>query len=511
MNVALISILDFESFPIRQLHAFMEKNEFDVSSIFLKSTGYAFPTDHEVQLMVEQLKSMNPSLIGISVRTRYYRLVCKLTEVIKKNMSVPVVWGGIHPTISPEKCIEHADIICLGEGEYAMKELAEKIDKKEDYSKIKNLWVKKDGAIIKNELRPLIDELDSLPFTDFTDNNKIYIDNGQIYNNLDDIKTSRIEFKFCYPIMTSRGCLFNCTYCANSFLRRLYLGKGKYTRRRSVGNVIEELKFAKKNLKFLNSVTFGDDVFSFDKEWLKDFAAEYKKHIDLPFFTMFNPSMVDAESVKLLKSLGLVNVQLGIQSGSEHIRKDYYHRFNTNDQIRKAAIIFKMNKLKLSCDLILGNVFESEQDRIDTLDLLLSMPKPFALHCFCMNYFPKYQFTDMAMDKGLITESDLMDAMPYDKQSFGKQFDENRPKEMLFWESVYKLATFKYFPAYIVRKLSKSESLRKQPNSLISFTKSLIFVRHMHKSAEYITRNLSSPKIIYSKIKQKVLRKQVLS
>ncbi|MFH1229458.1 MAG: cobalamin-dependent protein, partial [Candidatus Aenigmatarchaeota archaeon] len=151
----------------------MEKNGIGVNSIFLKSAGYAFPTDQEIELMVEHLKSLNLAFIGISVRTRYYKLVCRLTEIIKKNMSVPVVWGGIHPTIAPEKCIGHADIICIGEGEYAMKELAEKIERKEDYSGIKNLWVRKEGKIIKNEVRPLIEDLDSLPFTDFTDNHKV--------------------------------------------------------------------------------------------------------------------------------------------------------------------------------------------------------------------------------------------------------------------------------------------------------------------------------------------------
>lgn len=509
MTIVLISLLDFESFSVRQLHAFLEKQGVDVKSVFLKSSRYDFPSSHEIKLLIDYLKLTKPSLVGISVRSRYYKLAVKVTKAIKKSMNVPIVWGGIHPTIAPDMCIKDADMLCLGEGEHTFKELAENINR--DYSKIKNLWIKKDGKIIKNEIRPLFEDLDKLPFTDFSDKNKVYIEEGKLAKSLDNIKSSRIEFKFCYPIMTSRGCLFNCTYCANSFLRKLYHGKGKYTRRRSVKSVIDELKLAKSKMKLLNSVVFGDDVFTFDYKWLKEFALEYKKYINLPFFTMFNPSMVDARSVKLLKDIGLVNVQMGIQSGSERIRKQYYHRFNSNEQIRDAMRIFKKNKLKVGCDLILGNVFETEKDRKDTLDLLLSLPKPYALHCFCMNYFRNYEFTNMALNKNLISEEEIVDNKLYEKQSFGKQFDTNRDKSLLFWESVYKLATFKYMPCLLTKKLSNVQYLRRHPEPVLLLTKTLIRLRYMNKMFSYVFNHLSSPKTIYSKVKQKITRKQILS
>ncbi len=511
MTIVLISLLDFESFPVRLLHALMEKNGLDVRSVFLKSAGYNPPTKEEMKILIDYIKSINPSMVGISVRTRYFKFVSEITKSIKQNLGVPVVWGGIHPTIAPEKCIEQADIICIGEGEQTLLELAYAVEGEKDYTKIRNLWVKDDGKIFKNEIRPLVENLDSIPFPDFSDKNKVYIEEGKIAGNMEDIRLNKIEFKFSYPVMTSRGCLFNCTYCANSFLRSLYKGKGGYTRRRSVANVIEELKLAKQQFKTLNSVTFGDDVFSFDYGWLKAFAEEYKRQINLPFFTMFNPSMVDEKSVRLLKEMGLVNVQMGIQSGSERIRKKYYHRFNSDNQIREAMRIFRKYKLKASCDLILGNVFESEKDRMDTLELLLSLPKPYRLHCFCMNYFPNYTFTGMALERGLISENDTMDNLPFERQSFGKQFDMNRVPELLFWESIYKLATFKIFPPFLTRKLSGFSKLRSNPKPLIILSKILLKGRYFYEGGDYLARNLSSPRLVYSKIKQKLSKAHALA
>lgn len=506
MTIVLISLLDFESFPIRQMHAFLEREGIDVKSVFLKSTGYAFPSEKEVEILIDYLNSINPSLIGISLRSRYFVLAKQITLAIKKNINVPVVWGGIHPTIAPDKCLEYADIICRGEGEFALKELAEKIEKGEDYKDILNLWVKKEGKIFKNGIRPLVENLDIIPFTDFTDSNKVYIEENKIAFHLNDIKSTKVEFPFTYPIMTSRGCLFNCTYCGNSYLRKMYLNLGKYTRRRSVNNVITELKLAKKNFPYLNAITFGDDVFTFDYNWLKSFAKEYKEHINLPFFTMFNPSAVEERSVKLLKEIGLTNVQMGIQSGSERIRTQYYSRFNSNNQIRDALKIFKKYKFTASCDLILGNVFETDEDRNETLELLLSLPKPYILHCFYMNYFPNYQFTNMALENGLISENQITDNLPYEKQSCGKQFDENRPIDFIFLEAVYKLASFKYFPCTLTRRVGNSQFARKNPRPFIFAVKFLLYLRNANRFINFSLKNYSNPKMVYSKIKQKLTR-----
>lgn len=504
ITIALIAYLDFESFVIRQLHPLLEQKGFKVESIFLKARGNNSPTEKEISLLIDYLKSINPALVCMGIRSRYFKILARITERIKENVNAPVMWGSIHTSLDPENCIKYADILCHGEAEEALIELATKIQKNEDYTNIKNLWVKKDGKVYKNPLRDLLDNLDALPFTDFTEKNKTYIENDTLVHNIDDIKNNRIEYRYTYPIMTSRGCLYRCTFCINSFLGAMYAGKGKFTRRRSVDHVLNELKLAKQKLPLLNGVTFGDDVFSFDHVWLKEFIEKYTKEINLPFFIMFYPTMVEENIVKILKETGMANVQMGIQSGSERIRKEEHHRYTSDEQIRNALKIFQKHKIKVSCDLILGDIFETKEDREKTVEFLLSLPKPFALTCFQMNYFPNYPYTNKAMEKGLITEADLINNMPEDEQSFGMQFDTNRNDELLFWESLYKLATLRYFPKGIVKFISKNEFLQKKPAYIIMLTKTGIKFRQANRVINYVSKNINNPRAIYSKVLQKL-------
>ena len=119
--------------------------------------------------------------------------------------------------------------MCVGEGEYPLLELLTAIDNRKSPSKISNLWLKEDGKVIINNVRSPLGDLDSLPFAD----KDIFFNE---YSGF--IKNS-------FMIVTSRGCPHSCSFCANSYLNNLYPEKAGYVRRRSVQNVIEELKLQK--------------------------------------------------------------------------------------------------------------------------------------------------------------------------------------------------------------------------------------------------------------------------
>ena len=116
--------------------------------------------------------------------------------------SVPIVRGGVDTTVNPEWAMEHADIICVGEGEYAALELTEALEGKRDLYSIQNLWVRRDGEIIKNPIRPLIQDLDSLPFPNFDDQSIWHIHENQIYQG---IMADDTPLKNWFIQMTSRG------------------------------------------------------------------------------------------------------------------------------------------------------------------------------------------------------------------------------------------------------------------------------------------------------------------
>jgi Fe-S oxidoreductase len=118
--------------------------------------------------IVAQLKEYRPELVGMSVTTEIYPWAKTMSGLIKQAMDVPVIWGGIHPTSVPEEVMRNdtVDMVCVGEGEYPLLELVESMKKGAiDYS-IRNIWFKRNGGLVRNEVRPLIADLDALPLSD---------------------------------------------------------------------------------------------------------------------------------------------------------------------------------------------------------------------------------------------------------------------------------------------------------------------------------------------------------
>jgi radical SAM superfamily enzyme YgiQ (UPF0313 family) len=107
-------------------------------------------------------------LIGISFMTHFFDRARQLTEHLKKNLKAPIIWGGIHPTVRPEESLDYADLVLVGEGEEAFLELVDNLAAGKDIQHLENIWMKKGQEIIKNPLRPLIQDLDRLPAFDFS-------------------------------------------------------------------------------------------------------------------------------------------------------------------------------------------------------------------------------------------------------------------------------------------------------------------------------------------------------
>ena len=163
-----------------------------------------------------------PDLVAFSVPSNLYPFVENMAALLKRELKVPAIAGGPHPTALPEYVLsnENIDMVCIGEGDYAMLELADKLENGRNVYSVPNIWFKKNGRIIKNTLRPLIENLDSLPYPD----KELFYDYG--------------AFEELIPVLAGRGCPFQCTFCFNHAYQRLYRGKGRYVRMRSVDNLI---------------------------------------------------------------------------------------------------------------------------------------------------------------------------------------------------------------------------------------------------------------------------------
>lgn len=395
VTIVLVALYRYQNFPIRIMHPLLKKIDgIEPHSIFFKNCDtnvFNLPTDREEELFVKLIAKLNPKLVGFSVLSPYVNIASRLTKLVKENSSALVIWGGVHPTISPESCIDEADIICIGEGEGVMTDLAMNLVDGKLYKSIKNIWVKGADHIIKNPMRPLIQDLDSLPFPSRGDNTYYFIDSNKITKD----DPSLID-NYLY-IQSSRGCPYSCSYCVNSLLRPLFKDIGPYTRRRSVNNIIMEIK---ENLlrNKTEHVLFLDEVFGSEESWLNEFAMRYKKELKIPFSVEYNPKVINSNILDKLVDSGLDTINIGIQTGSDDVRNRIFHRPGKNNEIIDLVKKIDNYKVRIKYDLILDNPYETTQSLRDTVELLLQLPKPLFFNLFSLQYFPNYPLTQMALE-----------------------------------------------------------------------------------------------------------------
>jgi len=379
--------------------------EFMLSDYFTPSpmSHDHFP-EKDLQLLMKLLKSIKPDLIGLSVSSVCFRTATWITRSIKAECDALIVWGGVHAIIAPEECIQHADIVCKGEGEISFYEIAERIRQGKHVHGIKNTMIRIGEAIEDNPMNKLICDLDSLPFANRLDGEKIFfIDQGIIVQNP---VCNAGYVLYGYPIMTTRGCRYQCSFCCNSIINEKYKGLGPYLRRRSVNHVIGELQLAIQR-KAISFVRFWDDVFTYDEEWIDDFCRRYSRDIGKPFICYAHPKHTKLTVLEKLSNIGLTMVYVGIQSGSLSTNKELFNRNQSNKDIIEFTATAQKLQITPNYDIIFDNCFETSEDERSTVELLISLPRPYKVLIFSLCFFPKTPLTNRAISEGYIHEGGL--------------------------------------------------------------------------------------------------------
>jgi radical SAM superfamily enzyme YgiQ (UPF0313 family) len=354
----------------------------------------------EYELLIEVLRNFDPDLIGFSLTSLHVKPAIEVTRKLRQHFDVPIIWGGSAPTLEPDMCMEHADMVCINEGEELIVELANRIDRGEDPAGIPALWVRQGDNISKTPPGPLI-EVEQLAIPDFEPARTVYINDDVIQHN---VYPPNLGSQ--YIIMTTRGCPFSCSFCIESVYQDMF-GKKNSLRRRSVDVVIQELVEAKKKFQ-PKSIMFYDDVFTTHPRWLKEFAARYKAEVGLPFWCYTYPTTTRKEDLDLLRDAGCTSMTMGIQSGSARILEEKFNRPVDQQRAMDAAQLIVDSGIEGFFDLITKVQFESEQDLRDTFNFLLDLPKGMKTVGFGnMTMFPNYGYTRQVDDeKAAVTVSD---------------------------------------------------------------------------------------------------------
>lgn len=358
---------------------------------------------HELRHLKKCLEEFKPDAIGVSCLSLGMKLGEEVVAFLKQNFSQPILWGGVGPTVEPDRAIKAADLVCVGEGEEVLREVAAKLDKKEPIDNIAGTWFrKKSGEIIKNPHRPPTD-LDTIAIPVYDPKYCVQILGPHFIYEPDDVITNR--HREVYMIMTQRGCPFSCSFCVESFYQDTFGKKGSL-RRRSPQLVLDELHMAK--AAGYKGISFFDDVFTINPRWLKEFLPRYKKEIGLPFWCYTYPTTHTPEILQMLKDAGCNSITMGIQSGSERILNEVYGRYTPASRIIESTRELDAAGFdKASYDLIPRTDFDTEEDLKETLELLMQVPKSLhAVSASRLTVFPNFSINDRYKNSDLLAKSE---------------------------------------------------------------------------------------------------------
>jgi anaerobic magnesium-protoporphyrin IX monomethyl ester cyclase len=338
--------------------------------------------------IIQATKDYAPGLVCLSGTSHQYRYIEQIAGWLKAEMpEVPVACGGVHAMLASDEVIRNPaiDIVCLGEGEAAIVELAQALDQGKDYYQIQNLWVKNKGEVVRNPLRPLQENLDALPFPD-----------RELFNHQEILDRDGQRLS----LLVGRGCPYGCTYCANQAKRDLFKGLGKYVRLRSVENLLSEIQLCAEKYQ-VRSLDFNDDIFTLNRSWMQEFFEKYPKRFSYPFRINVHAGTVDQETFERLASAGCEMVRIGVESGSERVRKKIMNRSIKEDEIVQSFAWAESAKIKTWSFNMVGLPGESAEDALDTYNLNRAL-FPDHMQVSVFNPYPGTKLFDLCKDQGLI-------------------------------------------------------------------------------------------------------------
>jgi len=326
-----------------------------------------FDNMDDTEDVLKQIAEFKPALVGFTAVESQFRYVKYLASQIKKLHKCFIICGGPYVTLEPEVVLEDKsslDAVIIGEGEHTIVELAEKIEKGENWLTTNNVVYKdkKTNCLVKRPLNPLIENLDSLPYPSL----ELFP-----YQQIID-QENMAMFHF------SRGCPYHCGFCSNEALGRIYGKASNPVRFRSVESAIKEIEATLPKYKLRDSTIlhFGDDLFIYNKKWLLEFCDLYKKRIGRPFWCTGRSNHISEDICSSLKDAGCTALMMSVESGNDYIRNKVMLR-NIDRKI-----LFKSFELCHKCGIntlatcIIGLPFENEdmiKDSIKTVAQLKSV------------------------------------------------------------------------------------------------------------------------------------------
>ena len=310
------------------------------------------------------VKDFSPDIIAVScTETTFLRGLKIIDET--RDLGVKNMFGGVFPTFAPELVMQYpnVDMLCVGEGENAIIDLANSISNKDSYSNITNLWIRQDdGTIIKNSVSRPVD-INGVPA----------ISDIGLFAEQRFYRPMGGKIRRLLPVETHRGCPYTCSFCNSPGQNRLY-GDGDFLkgmsffRKKSMDLVKEEIEnhIKKYNVEYI--YFWADTFLAWNDQEFDEFIKMYSQ-IKLPYWCQTRIETVGEEKFRKMKDVGLDRITFGLEHGNEDFRRDVVKReYSNEDAVEKIKIVEKLG-ITFSINNIIGFPDETRELAFDTIEL----------------------------------------------------------------------------------------------------------------------------------------------
>jgi len=375
----------------------------------LKRAGHETRIEHicewldnpfDIEQIVGHVKDFEPDLIAVSTGANHYPEMCELSRAMKKEMDIPILFGGIHTTLNTPTVLKDNPVIDfgnVGEGDDSIVDLVSALESGGDTTHIPNVWARKDGEIVANPARPL-KQLDAIPWMDL---------DGWQFERITENRRGWVN------VYMNRGCPYRCTYCHNNgvakILQSSYGSRTSsnqdlgYLRLRGIDDMLGELKSIVEKYDFVTAFSFNDDTFTMDQEYMKKFLVRYKDEIGVPFVCNTTVLDVDREMLEVMKDANCELVRFGVETATTRIKTDILKRDFSEKKTAEVFDICREIGLRTFAYNILANPTETREEMKDTLRLN-SRLMPGGLKVSLGYPYPGTEYHDIARKLDLVDD-----------------------------------------------------------------------------------------------------------
>lgn len=407
---------------------------------------------------MQKINAFNPSIVGFSCTSHQLKYLKKYSDVLRGHTEILQISGGVGSTLDPEWILTNTCVkgVCIGEGEIPLDNLLRNIEVGRDLCDTEGFHWSLSGTIKKNPVPQFKSDFSDTELPDHSIFEKSVVGNGDGSNGI--------------SIMLSRGCPYNCYYCCNDALSRVYPFPKGYFRIYPVEYSIRLIEKVIRQCPGTKFIHFEDDLLIANKEWFSRFADEYLRRIKMPYRVCARIECITPDILLLLKNSGCKLVFVGLESGDEQVRSKVLNRKYSNSLFIEKCRMIKESGLKLFTFNIVGFPFEGRREMENTF----ALNKTVSPHSGVCTFFYPYKHTelyDICQKEALLKNSaEMLEITNYNTRPSIKMTPEQERDCIYYQRKIYN---------YLLRQNELSE-IADLPFGARKYIKAL---RHWVKSA----------------------------